>query len=73
MYYLRTKPATNAIQFTVDKLSLKEKAGAGPKEKEKEAKAVPKPVAGLRAFGKENSSPALVSTLALRLQLNFRP
>lgn len=26
MYYLRTKPATNAIQFTVDKLKLREKA-----------------------------------------------
>lgn len=25
MYYLRTKPATNAIQFTVDKLALKDK------------------------------------------------
>lgn len=25
MYYLRTKPATNAIQFTVDKLALKQK------------------------------------------------
>jgi ribonucleoside-diphosphate reductase subunit M1 len=25
MYYLRTKPAANAIQFTVDKLKLNEK------------------------------------------------
>jgi len=29
MYYLRTKPATNAIQFTVDKLKLREKAKTG--------------------------------------------
>lgn len=27
MYYLRTKPATNAIQFTLDKSALKAKKG----------------------------------------------
>lgn len=30
MYYLRTKPAANAIQFTVDKTKLKEKTTDGP-------------------------------------------
>ena len=30
MYYLRTKPAANAIQFTVDKKKLKQRAGASP-------------------------------------------
>jgi len=29
MYYLRTKPAVNAIQFTVDKTALKEENLAG--------------------------------------------
>ena len=29
MYYLRTKPAANAIQFTVDKLKLAQKETAG--------------------------------------------
>lgn len=36
MYYLRTKPAANAIQFTVDKTRLKdtatEKAGKGSED-----------------------------------------
>lgn len=29
MYYLRTKPAANAIQFTVDKSKLKSTVGTG--------------------------------------------
>ncbi|GAB0094490.1 Ribonucleoside-diphosphate reductase [Sergentomyia squamirostris] len=34
MYYLRTKPAVNAIQFTVDKLKLREEQTNGVKSKE---------------------------------------
>ncbi|KAI0223417.1 Ribonucleoside-diphosphate reductase large subunit [Lamellibrachia satsuma] len=34
MYYLRTKPAVNAIQFTVDKTKLQKKTKTGEKEKE---------------------------------------
>ena len=41
MYYLRTKPAVNAIQFTVDKTKLKTKSkdqdqGDGDKKQEEE-------------------------------------
>ena len=38
MYYLRTKPAANPIQFTLDKLSLKNKTPSkGAKSKEEQA------------------------------------
>lgn len=36
MYYLRTKPAANAIQFTVDKLRLTEKMTNGTKKVDKD-------------------------------------
>ena len=34
MYYLRTKPAAQAIQFTVDKTKLKEAAANGSEAKD---------------------------------------
>lgn len=37
MYYLRTKPAAAPIQFTLDKLSLKNKKGVKKDGKEAEA------------------------------------
>lgn len=46
MYYLRTKPASNAIQFTVDKLKLKNLSlangggGGGPKKTKPSAEEV---------------------------------
>jgi ribonucleoside-diphosphate reductase subunit M1 len=36
MYYLRTRPAANPIQFTLNKEKLKEKEKASREEEEKE-------------------------------------
>ena len=35
MYYLRTRPAADPIKFTLDKLSLKDKAGKATEEETK--------------------------------------
>lgn len=63
MYYLRTKPATNAIQFTVDKLSLKEKIPNKPSsdadDKENTPKLVRRPL-------KDNTAPLNAEELKKR-------
>ena len=38
MYYLRTKPAANAIQFTVDKKKLKQRTQSSASATEKKIK-----------------------------------
>ena len=65
MYYLRTKPATNAIQFTVDKLSLKE-ATPTPTTYTSTTTATP------TSRDKENQTP-LVCALSFRFPLASFP
>nr|KAG5695780.1 hypothetical protein BaRGS_013868 [Batillaria attramentaria] len=63
MYYLRTKPAANAIQFTVDKTKLKQASATTPE------KSSPPPAAGNQDRGdaeqeQERNMAAMVCSLA---------
>lgn len=58
MYYLRTKPAAQAIQFTVDKTKLRQKQGTGAQGKGSDAKA------NGAESAKEQNMAAMVCSLA---------
>ena len=68
MYYLRSKAATDAIKFTVDKSKLSEPAAEAEAEAENNDDGEPQPVSAVQEQGQEQEQKVDVSDLQCSLE-----